>query len=103
MLNNAIIILSQGSPEFAKENNCIYYFNWRTSAACNYLYSDFTDEAFTSGFPCSLYDNSTNFMYNMIPLRLSKNRYNITTSQNKFQLNICDQVWGGTCNKSHPE
>ncbi|RDD41852.1 Cation-independent mannose-6-phosphate receptor [Trichoplax sp. H2] len=91
-----------GSPQFVQENHCTYFFRWATKYACKSDSIDLINEDFTSGLFCSLYDNSTNFMYNMIPLRLSNNRYNLTVPQHKFQLNICDQVWGGTCNKSHP-
>ena len=93
-----------GHPQFIQENHCTYLFRWATQYACmNSGPTSSIDETFTSGLFCSLYDNMTNFMYNMIPLRLSNNRYNISTSQNLFQLNVCDQVWGATCNKSHPE
>lgn len=103
-LNRSTIILfhcdnfkSIGYPVFREEDSCTYYISWSTKYACK--------RKIGSTFPlyCSYKDLSTNFTYNMIPLKRIFDQYIVKIGNNQtIELNICDRIWHSFCKQSDP-
>ncbi|GAB1599449.1 cation-independent mannose-6-phosphate receptor-like [Argonauta hians] len=70
-------------------NDCSYYVEWHTAAACVLTKK--------TGADCQVEDETSGISFNLNPLRKLKDSYEIKNGKYSYFLNVCDNVHSDSC------